>query len=435
MPAIAPLAWYGALFGLFLAIALILKKFNPVYSLFFGSICGAIIGGADLPHVVTMLTTGTQSVMGTVIRVLAAGILAGVMMESGAAETIADTVVKKFGESKAIIALTLATMIITSIGVFIPVAVLIVAPIALSVGNKMGISKIGLLLALSGGGKAGNIISPNPNAIAAANGFHINLSDVMIAGYPAAAVGLIVTIIIASFIKHKGVQVTEQEVAQLASHETKKELPPLKKAIIAPLVAITLLMINPIGSILHIPELAKMKLDAMYVLPFAGVVGLFFMGMKSKFITYSAIGLERMTPTVLILIGAGAIAGLIAASDLSTQVVHIIEIAGISGTFLAPISGILMAGATASTSTGVILATSTFGDAISHVGISSVAAAVMVHTGATVIDALPHGTYFHVTANSMNMSIKQRMSILPYEVIVGGSMTLLATILYGFILK
>ena len=138
MPAIVPLAWYGALFGLFLAIALILKKFNPVYSLFFGSICGAIIGGADLPQIVTMLTTGTQSVMGTVIRVLAAGILAGVMMESGAAETIADTIVKKFGESKAIIALALATMVITSIGVFIPVAVLIVAPIALSVGNKIG---------------------------------------------------------------------------------------------------------------------------------------------------------------------------------------------------------------------------------------------------------------------------------------------------------
>lgn len=196
MPAIVPLAWYGALFGLFLAIALILKKFNPVYSLFFGSICGAIIGGADLPQIVTMLTTGTQSVMGTVIRVLAAGILAGVMMESGAAETIADTIVKKFGESKAIIALALATMVITSIGVFIPVAVLIVAPIALSVGNKIGASKIGLLLALSGGGKAGNIISPNPNAIAAANGFHISLSDVMIAGYSAAAVGLIITIII-----------------------------------------------------------------------------------------------------------------------------------------------------------------------------------------------------------------------------------------------
>ena len=90
-----------------------------------------------------------------------------------------------------------------------------------------------------------------------------------------------------------------------------------------------------------------------------------------------------------------------------------------------------MAGATASTSTGVILATSTFGNAISHVGISSVAAAVMVHTGATVIDALPHGTH----ATRMNMSIKQRMSIFPYEVLVGGSMTLLATILYGFILK
>ncbi len=435
MPTVAPLAWYGALFGLFLAIALILKKFNPVYSLFLGATVGAIVGGADLPQVVAMLTTGTQSVMGTVIRVLAAGILAGAMMESGAAETIAEAIVDKLGEGKAIIALALATMIITSVGVFIPVAVLIVAPIALSVGNKMGISKIGLLLALSGGGKAGNIISPNPNAIAAANGFHVSLSDVMLAGYSAAIVGLIVTIVIASMIKHKGIQVTDEEVAQLGAREVKKDLPPLSKAIIAPAVAIILLMINPIGAMLHMPALAKIKLDAMYVLPFAGVLGLLAMGQKHKILAYSSIGLERMTATILILIGAGAIAGLIAASNLSAQVVHLIEVAGISGTFLAPISGVLMAAATASTSTGVILATGTFGAAISHVGIPSISAAVMVHTGATVIDALPQGNYFHVTANSMNMSIKQRMSLLPYEAMVGGAMTILATILYGFILK
>lgn len=435
MPTVAPLAWYGALFGLFLAIALILKKFNPVYSLFLGAIVGAIVGGADLPQVVAMLTTGTQSVMGTVIRVLAAGILAGAMMESGAAETIAEAIVRTLGESKAIMALALATMIITSVGVFIPVAVLIVAPISLSVGNKMGISKIGLLLALSGGGKAGNIISPNPNAIAAANGFHVSLSDVMLAGYSAAAVGLIVTIIIASIIKHKGIQVTDEEVAQLGARDVKKALPPLNQAIIAPLVAIVLLMINPIGAMLHIPVLTKIKLDAMYVLPFAGVLGLLAMGQRNKILAYSTIGLERMTATILILIGAGAIAGLIAASNLSAQVVHLIEVAGISGTFLAPISGVLMAAATASTSTGVILATGTFGGAISHVGISSISAAVMVHTGATVIDALPQGNYFHVTANSMNMSIKQRMSLMPYEAMVGGAMTILATILYGFILK
>ena len=40
------------------------------------------------------------SIMGTAIRVLAAGMLAGVMMESGAAESIANAIVQKLGEKK-----------------------------------------------------------------------------------------------------------------------------------------------------------------------------------------------------------------------------------------------------------------------------------------------------------------------------------------------
>nr|WP_304183007.1 SLC13 family permease [Hafnia alvei] len=429
------LSWYGALIGLFVAIFLILKKFNPVYSLFFGAIFGCIIGGADLSKTISIIITGTQSVMGTVIRVLAAGVLAGVMMQSGAAGTIAQAIVKKMGEKKAILALALATMVITAVGVFIPVAVLIVAPIALEVGNKMGISKLALLLALSGGGKAGNIISPNPNTIAAANGFHISLSDVMIGGFIPALFGLAMTVIVASMIKHRGVMVTDKE-ANLISSKTEGDdqtRPPLNKAIITPVIAILLLMVNPIGSILNIDALSHFKLDALYVLPFAGIVGMIAMGQKNKIISYTTSGVEKMTATVLILIGAGAIAGLIGASNLSMEVVKLIDISGISGTFLAPISGILMAAATASTSTGVILATGTFGTAISQVGLSPLASAVMVHTGATVIDSLPQGNYFHVTADSMHMSIRQRMALIPYEAMVGGTMTIVATIMYGFI--
>ena len=111
-----------------------------------------------------------------------------------------------------------------------------------------------------------------------------------------------------------------------------------------------------------------------------------------------------------------------------------IEATGISGTFLAPIAGILMAAATASTSTGVIITTGTFSEAILDMGVAPLAASIMVHSGATVIDSLPHGNYFHVTAQSMNMSIKQRMSVVGYEAIVGATMTIVATILFGFIL-
>ena len=57
-----------------------------------------------------------------------------------------------------------------------------------------------------------------------------------------------------------------------------------------------------------------------------------------------------MIDVVLILIGAGALGGLITHSDLPAQIVKLIDSMGISGSFLAPISGILMAAAAASTS-------------------------------------------------------------------------------------
>ena len=37
------ISWVAAILGLVVAIVLILKKFNPVYSLFFGAIVGCLI--------------------------------------------------------------------------------------------------------------------------------------------------------------------------------------------------------------------------------------------------------------------------------------------------------------------------------------------------------------------------------------------------------
>ena len=133
------ISWWGALIGLALAIFLILRKLDPVYSLLLGAIVGAVIGGAGLEGTINILVKGEQSVMGTVLRVLAAGMLAGVMMDSGAAETLARTIVNKFGDRLAIFALALATMVITAVGVFIPVAGLIVGTICPVVGRNMHI--------------------------------------------------------------------------------------------------------------------------------------------------------------------------------------------------------------------------------------------------------------------------------------------------------
>jgi GntP family gluconate:H+ symporter len=92
-----------------------------------------------------------------------------------------------------------------------------------------------------------------------------------------------------------------------------------------------------------------------------------------------------------------------------------------------------MAAATASTSTGVILAAGSFSKPILAFGIPALSAAVMVHTGATVIDHLPHGNYFHVTANAMKMTFKERMQAVVWETGVGLTMAVVAVLMYGIL--
>lgn len=427
-------SWWGALIGLAIAIILILRKLDAVYSLFIGAIIGSLIGGASLLQTVNILVKGSQSVMGTVVRVLAAGVLAGVMMDSGAADTIARTIVNKLGDRMAILALALATMVITGVGVFIPVAVLIVAPIALEVGQRSHISKLALLVALSGGGKAGNIISPNANTIAAAKGFGLNLSQVMVADFIPAVVALIVTVIVASLIKGKGDPVVASDLEDDSTPDVADdELPSLGASLVTPIVAIVLLLLTPIGQLFHIAWMSKINLDATYVLPIAAIIGALAMHKAKNLEEYAKTGMIKMTPVVMILIGAGAIGATITQSSLPQLLINAIKVSHISGVFLAPLSGILMASAAASTSTGVILATGSFSKAILGFGVNPLAAAAMVHTGAIVCDQLPQGNYFHVTANAMHMDIKQRSQGILYEAICGGSACLTATVLYGFL--
>ncbi|MBR3771300.1 MAG: GntP family permease, partial [Clostridium sp.] len=59
-----------------------------------------------------------------------------------------------------------------------------------------------------------------------------------------------------------------------------------------------------------------------------------------------------------------------------------------------------------------------------------ISAGAMVHAGATVIDSLPHGSFFHATGNAANMGIKERMRLIPYEAAVGLTSTIVTVIIY-----
>ena len=169
----------GAVIGLIVAIVLIMRKVNPAYSLILGSIVGGLVGGANIQDTVGLMISGAQGMIPAILRIITAGVLAGVLIETGAAKKIAETIVNKLGETKAVIAIVISAMILTMVGVFIDVAVITVAPIAMAIAKRTNLSRTAVLIAMIGGGKSGNIMSPNPNAIAASDAFNLPLTSVL----------------------------------------------------------------------------------------------------------------------------------------------------------------------------------------------------------------------------------------------------------------
>ena len=139
-------------------------------------------------------------------------------------------------------------MLICAVGVVIDMSVITVAPIALSIGQRAGYNRASLLLAMIGGGKAGNIISPNPNTIAVAEAFEVNLTSLMAKNAIPAACALIMTIILATFLaKRSRVNVSEAS-GKDSDFTEKKELPTFLQAIEGPAVVILLLGLRSVAS-------------------------------------------------------------------------------------------------------------------------------------------------------------------------------------------
>lgn len=409
----------AAIIGLALAIVLIIKKISPVYSLMIGALAGGFLGCGSLVGTVSEMFEGVKSITPAILRILAAGVLSGALIRSRAAESIAESIVRRLGPRFVFLSLALATMILCAVGVFVDVAVITVAPVALALASRLGLSRGKVLLALIGGGKCGNIMSPNPNTIIAAENYGAPLSSVMAAGIIPALIGLLVTVYIIVPLLPSG----KARAAGIASPEgiagsegiAGEKLPSFLASIAGPLFTIALLSLRPLFGIV---------IDPMIALPLGGIVTL--AATRSLNITSESIeyGLSKMAPVALLLIGTGTIAGVISASDMKDVVISWLTGWNVSGMFMAPLSSILMSAATASTTAGATIASASFSDAILETGLAGLWGAALTNAGATVLDHLPHGSFFHASAGSVSMPFKERLSLIPFESLVGLTLTL-----------
>ena len=216
-------------------------------------------------------------------------------IKTGSAEKIADTIVTKLGEKRAVAAIAIATMIICAVGVFIDISVITVAPIALAIGEKAGLGKGGVLLAMIGGGKAGNIISPNPNTIAVSEAFNQDLTAVMIRNAVPAVFALAMAIFLASRLVKKPDTITTADLEESSG----KKLPGFLQAVCGPLLVIIMLALRPIAGI---------AIDPLIALPVGGIICTLVCGKARNLVEYMEYGLTKVVGVSILLIGTGTIA-------------------------------------------------------------------------------------------------------------------------------
>ena len=405
----------AALIGLILAIILIIRKVSPVYSLMLGALAGGLFSGIGLETTVGHMLSGVKDITPAILRILAAGVLSGALIKTGSAAAISQAVVRGLGHKHVYLAVALSAMLLTGVGVFVDVAVITVAPIALMLGKQLSLPSFKLLLAMIAGGKCGNVMSPNPNTIIAAENYDAALPSVMAAGVIPGIIVLFVTIyLIIPLIPTRKVPADDYSTA---GADEGLPLPSFGASLAGPLVAILLLALRPLFGIV---------IDPMVALPIGGLVTIIATRswkLAGESVTF---GLEKMSVVAILLVGTGTIAGVIKASEIKDVLIALLSGWEAGGVVMAPVSAILMSAATASTTAGATISSASFSQTVLAAGVSSIWAASMTNAGATVLDHLPHGSFFHATGGSVGMSIKVRMRLIPYESLVGLLLTILS---------
>ena len=409
----------AALIGLVLAIVLIIKKVSPVYSLMLGALAGGLLSGIGLVQTVDHMLSGVKDITPAILRILAAGVLSGALIKTGAAASISQSVVKGLGQKHVYLAIAFSAMLLTGVGVFVDVAVITVAPIALMLGKRLSISRMKLLLAMIGGAKCGNVMSPNPNTIIAAENYNAALPSVMGAGVVPALIGLLVTVyVILPLMPAPKNACMEYETDDASEDEP---LPSFFASLAGPLASIVLLALRPVFGIV---------IDPMIALPAGGIVTILATRSWNRTAESLTFGLEKMSVVAILLVGTGTIAGIIKASEIKDVLIAMLSGWEAGGVVMAPLSSILMSAATASTTAGATISSASFSQTVLASGVSAVWAAAMTNAGATVLDHLPHGSFFHATGGSVGMSIKERIRLIPYESAIGLTLTLMTLASY-----
>ena len=174
----------GLAVGIILLLILAMKtRIHVFVALIISSLVTGLIGGLPFADVISSITKGFGSTLGSTGIIIGLGVMMGAILErSGAAEQMAFSIIKLIGKAKEEWALAL-TGYVVAIPVFADSGLVILTPLAKSLSRMTGKSVIGLGLAMATGLQLAHVfIPPTPGPLAVAGILEIDMGMMIVWG-------------------------------------------------------------------------------------------------------------------------------------------------------------------------------------------------------------------------------------------------------------
>ncbi len=185
---------FAAIVGLILLLVLIIKfKVHAMVSILIGAIAIGLIAGMPASEIVNAVNDGIGNTLEGIALLIGLGSMFGAILEaSGGAQTLAVTMVRKFGDQKAAWALGI-TGLIVAMPVFFDAGLIILIPLAFSLAKRTQRSTLYYAIPLLAGLAVGHaFIPPTPGPILVASMLGVDLGWVILIGTFCGTIAMIV---------------------------------------------------------------------------------------------------------------------------------------------------------------------------------------------------------------------------------------------------
>lgn len=307
----------AAALGIVLLLILIIKfKIHPVLSLLISALFIGLGAGMPVSTLISTVEKGAGETLQGIILLIGLGSLFGGILEvSGGAQCVAQTLINKFGEKNAGIALGVTALVVGTT-VFLEAGVVILIPLAFGLAKKTNKSTLYYVIPLLAGLAAGfAFIPPSAGSVLVANMLGVDLGVMIAVGVPIGILSLIFAgILWSKFIGkkiHTELPINNQEILE----EDSSKLPGFKTVIAIIIVPLALILCSTVSAYISVLKPVRPILEFVGT-PFVALIiaillAMYFLGTKQG---YSSEQLKKIldhslrpTGQILLVITGGGI--------------------------------------------------------------------------------------------------------------------------------